>query len=93
MKISKSIFNFALRRNLEITLEESETASEGAVWIWEKDQESESSFILNNNADCLTWKGNVYLPESIKEELPATIFTETKLKEMLNFLSVELAKA
>ncbi|EKI20907.1 hypothetical protein ECTW15901_1284 [Escherichia coli TW15901] len=35
------------------------------------------------------WKGNVYLPRDIKEELPAMIGTDKKLKEVLDFIYKE----
>lgn len=83
MNISKSIHNYAKRRNLEITVE-----NDGSeIWFYEADNDCEPMFTMFNNEDCLTWKGNIYLESEIKEEIPATIATEKKLKELLNYLS------
>ena len=86
MNISKSILNYAKRRNIELTVE-----NDGSeVWFYEADNDCEPMFIMFNNADCLTWKGNIYLKQEVKEELPATISSEAKLKEVLNFLSANI---
>ncbi|OCA55167.1 hypothetical protein [Photorhabdus namnaonensis] len=93
MNISKSIINFSKRRNIDIEILELDGVNQ--VWFSQIDKNgevySEPLFTMFNNQNDLTWKGNIYLPIEIKEELPATISSERKLKEVIKFLEKELA--
>ncbi|EFI2836394.1 hypothetical protein [Escherichia coli] len=85
MNIGKAIINYAARRNIDITLIDDET-----VAFWEADNDCEWMFsYMIGNDGFLHFKGNVYLPQDIKEELPACIDTEKKLKEVINFIAKE----
>lgn len=86
-QINKSILNFAAKRGIELEIDkESE-----AVLFWEADQDCEwmFSYGIASRDGSLVWRGNIYLPDSIKEELPAHIMTAAKLKEVIEFIAVE----
>ncbi|EDX5289434.1 hypothetical protein MGP47_004435 [Salmonella enterica] len=90
-QINKSILNYAAKRGIELEIDkESE-----AVLFWEADQDCEwmFSYGIASRDYTLVWRGNIYLPDAIKEELPAHIMSGEKLKEVINFISSEfLAK-
>ncbi|EDA3267939.1 hypothetical protein A4L30_23325 [Salmonella enterica subsp. enterica serovar Bovismorbificans] len=85
MKISKAIMNYAARRGMEIevSLEDME------VRFWEVENECEWLFSYTIENDGLNWKGNIYLPRDVKEELPAFIANDKKLKEVIDFVAKE----
>ncbi|EDT7800706.1 hypothetical protein [Salmonella enterica] len=85
MKISKAIMNYAARRGMEIevSLEDME------VRFWEVENECEWMFSYTIENDGLNWKGNIYLPRDVKEELPAFIANDKKLKEVIDFVAKE----
>ncbi|TDB48055.1 hypothetical protein [Photorhabdus luminescens] len=94
MNISKSTINFANRRNIDIEMINIDGAD--VVWfsqIEDGEVSGEPMFVMFNNQNNLTWKGNIYLPQVIKEEIPATILSEKQLKEMIKFLKKELPDA
>lgn len=95
MKISKTTLNYATKRNLELTFsiwEDDSGNNQPVVLFWELGEDCEPMFIYNNNEETLSYRGYVYLDQKIKEELPATIFDEKQLRNMIDFLSKELAK-
>lgn len=84
--INKSILNYAAARGIQLEID---TDSE-AVLFWEADQDCEWMFSYGIGSDySLIWRGNIYLPDSIKEELPAHIMTAAKLKELINYVATE----
>ena len=88
MNISKTTFNFAKKRGIELELIEADDRL--ILAFYEDKNECEWMFSYNVNHDCLTWRGNIYLPQEVKEELPATITTEKKLREVIDFISKNL---
>jgi len=86
MKISKTTLNFASKRNIELEV------SNDVIEFYEAGEDCEPMFTYNNNEETLSFRGNVYLKQSIKEELPATIFNEKQLRVVISFVSEELAK-
>lgn len=86
MKITGTTSLYAQRRGVEIIIEGN------AVMFWDAKEESEWMFAYTMNGDCLTWRGNVYLPQEVKEELPATIFSEKQLREVIDFIYREYVK-
>lgn len=89
MNISKTTFNFAKKRGLDLTVED---FGEGLqLCIWEADNDCEWLCSYRIGYNLLTWHGNVYLPAEIKEELPATINNEKHLREVLKFIANEIA--
>lgn len=89
MNISKTTFNLAAKRGLELTVEDMGDVKALCFWDAENDCEWMFSYVIS--AEVLTFKGNVYLPRHIAEELPATIFTEKQLREVIKFVAAELA--
>lgn len=85
MNISKTTFNFAKKRGIELELIAADDRL--VLAFYEAKNECEWMFSYNVNYDCLTWRGNIYLPNEVKEELPATITTEKKLREVIDFIS------
>ena len=85
MNISKTTINFAKRRGLYVTIEEINDAMLLFVWDINNDCEWMFSYRVNNDGS-FTWNGNVYLPQELKEELPATINNEKHLREMLDYV-------
>ena len=85
--INKSILNYADKRGITLEVDkESES-----VLFWEKDQDCEWMFSYNicSMDWSLSFRGNIYLPDSIKEELPGWINTPAKLKEVIDFIHKE----
>lgn len=90
MEISKTTFNMALNRGLQLTVEDGNDCM--LVCFWEKENDSEWLFSYRLNSENLTYNANIYLPETIREELPATIFDEKQLRDVIKFVSSELTK-
>lgn len=95
MNFSRTTANFALRRGLEITEQMGDIDVTGTetteVWIWEKSNDMEPMFmyfVYPNGS--MSFKGNVYLPSNVKEEIPHSIRNEKHFREMLDFVSKEL---
>lgn len=88
MNISKTTMNFAARRGLELTIENTDDAV--LVCVWEAEEDSEWIYSYRLNADSLTFNGNIYAPRELKEELPGTIFTEKQFREVLDFTAREM---
>lgn len=85
MNISKTTINFAKRRGLYVTIEEINDTMLLLVWDINNDCEWMFSYRVNNDGS-FTWNGNIYLPQELKEELPATINNEKHLREMLDYV-------
>lgn len=96
MKISKTTLNMALKRGIEIVIEEGiGHDGETLVCFWDNRNESAGEWMFSYavaNDGSLYWNGNVYLPQEIKEELPGTIQSEQVLREVVIFLSTQLHK-
>ncbi|QVW27781.1 hypothetical protein [Hafnia phage Pocis76] len=88
MNISKTTFNMAKSRGLELTVED--LGERMALCFWQADNECEWMFSYTIHDDKLTWGGNIYLPQEIKEELPATIFDERQLRNVIKFVAKEM---
>ncbi|ECO4492896.1 hypothetical protein FYF33_20155 [Salmonella enterica] len=86
-QINKSILNYAAARGISLEVDRDSEA----VLFWEADQDCEwmFSYGIASRDGSLVWRGNIYLPDAIKEELPAHIMTAAKLKEVINFIAVE----
>ena len=88
MNISKTTFNMAKARGLDLTVEDFDDYT--LLCIWEADNDCEWMCSYRIEHDKLTWHGNIYLDQEIKEELPATIFDEKQLREVLKFIGSNL---
>jgi hypothetical protein len=84
--ISLTTFSMAKKRGLELTV--SDCGEFLQMWELENDMEWLCSYCITKTG--LQWNGNVYLPHSIKEELPAFIFTEKQLREVVIFIAESL---
>lgn len=93
MEISKTTINFAARRGLFLELVEADEYVETPrLWFYTDadDCEPDFSYFANENGS-FTFKENLCLPQEIKEELPATIFNERQLRQVIDFVARELA--
>lgn len=86
MEISKTTLNFAMRRGIQITFEEIED-DQPIICFWEADNDCEWMFSYRENAHDLSWNGNIYLSDEVKEELPATISSDKHLRQVIEFLA------
>lgn len=94
MKLSNTTINFAKKRGLAFTIENFGEDEGDFLAVWEADNDCEWMFSYQiNDGGSFTWRGNVYLDQGIKEELPATIKDEKHLRQVLEFIAKELAKA
>ncbi|WRQ11959.1 hypothetical protein vBSlqSZDD2_48 [Serratia phage vB_SlqS_ZDD2] len=87
MQISKTTLNFAKRRGIELSVVEIEDGELIAFWDDADETTGEWMFSYRNNTHELSWNGNIYLSQRVKEELPATISSEAKLRETIKFLA------
>lgn len=87
--INKSIINYAAKRGIELEVDKDCEC----VRFWDAREESEwmFSYGICGRDGSLVWGGNIYLSQAVKEELPAHIMTAAKLKEVIDFISVELS--
>lgn len=88
MNISKTTFNMAKNRGIELTVED--LGYYTALCIWEADNDCEWICSYRIEHDKLTLRCNVYLHQDVKEELPATIFDEKQLREVVKFIANNL---
>lgn len=89
MNISKTTLNYAKRRGIELTIEEGLT-SDGSILLcfWEEGENSEWMFSYIMNCDgSFTFRGNIYLSQAVKEELPAFIKNESHLRQIIAFIA------
>lgn len=92
MKVNKTTRNFAIKRNLDITVDFCETRECDVLEIWEMGNDCEPAVAYRANLDgTYIFQGNIWLSQEVKEELPATIFNEKHLREVLAFLATEIA--
>lgn len=89
MMVSKTTTNFAGKRGIELSVEQFDDLDVLCIWEADNDCEWMCSYIINNNGS-FAWRGNVYLPDEIKEELPATIKDEKHLREVIAFIASEI---
>ncbi|MDM1841070.1 hypothetical protein [Serratia ureilytica] len=84
--ITKTTFNMAQKRGLTLTVEKLD--GDQCLCVWEAKNDMEWLFSYTLTSAGLQWRGNVYLPDDLKEELPALITTEKKLREMVDFIGI-----
>lgn len=92
-QFSKTTLKFAEARNLEV-IAEGYTTDKGLelVEVFKKNDDSEPLFYYSVQDGEFFYFGNIYLPKSIKEELPYNIKDEKAFRQMLDFVSHELNK-
>ncbi|EGV5393329.1 hypothetical protein FER63_23440 [Salmonella enterica] len=86
-QINKSILNYAAKRGIELEVDRDSEA----VLFWDAREESEwmFSYGIAGRDGSLVWRGNIYLADELKEELPAHIMTGEKLKEVIDYIHRE----
>ena len=84
--ITKTTFNMAQKRGLTLTVEKLD--SEHCLCVWESQNDMEWLFSYTLTGAGLQWRANIYLPHELKEELPALIPNEKKLREMVDFIGI-----
>lgn len=86
MMVSKTTTNFAGKRGIELSVEQFNDVD--VLCILEDDNDCEwlCSYYINDDGS-FTWKGNIYLSQEVKEELPATIKDEKHLRQVIQFIS------
>lgn len=84
--ITKTTFNMALRRGLELTVETNASSDATLLCIWEAKNDCEW-LCSYRFGDVLTWDSNIYLPQEIKQELPGTIDSEKRLREVVSYIA------
>lgn len=89
MKLTKTTENYAKARNLAVTVEDLGNYCFVAVWEADNDCEWLFSYRMEDNGS-FSWRGNVYLDQAIKEELPATLADEAALRRVLDYVAKEL---
>lgn len=96
MNISKTTEKFASDRGMELETSEVEVMKgikAEVIYFYEKESDCEPMFsYLSNEDGSLSYYGNIYLPQEIKEELPAYIENEKDLRQVIDFVSKEYAK-
>ena len=85
MNISRTTFNMAKKRGLELTVDD--FGNYVALCILETGNDCEWMCSYRIEHDKLTWNGNIYLRDEVKEELPATIFDERQLRNVIKFIA------
>lgn len=88
MNISKTTINFARKRGLDITVED--IGDKVLLCVWEIENDCEWLFSYRIDGEFLHFNRNVYLAQSAKEELPATVFDEKQLRKVIDFVASEL---
>lgn len=86
MMVSKTTTNFAGKRGIELSVEQFNDMDVLCIWEADNDCEWLCSYYINDDGS-FTWKGNVYLSQEVKEELPATINDEKHLRQVIQFIS------
>lgn len=86
-QINKSILNYAAKRGIELEVDRDSEA----VLFWDAKEDCEWMFSYGIGAGdgSLVWRGNIYLPDELKEELPGWIATGEKLKEVIDYIHRE----
>lgn len=86
MMVSKTTTNFAGKRGIELSVEQFNDMDVLCIWEADNDCEWLCSYYINDDG-IFTWKGNIYLSQEVKEELPATIKDEKHLRQVIQFIS------
>ena len=86
MMVSKTTTNFAGKRGIELSVEQFNDMDVLCIWETDNDCEWLCSYYINDDGS-FTWKGNIYLAQEVKEELPATIKDEKHLRQVIQFIS------
>lgn len=94
MKISKTTYNYATNRSLELVMDDEEHENGTSVLaLFEAGEDCEHMFSFwAMPCGGFSYKGNVYLPEHIRCELPHYMKDERALRDVIDFIAKELVK-
>ncbi|WP_373942829.1 hypothetical protein L0991_03535 [Vibrio chagasii] len=85
MKISKTTYNFAHRRNVDIIVDED------TISFYPLDDDcGEPAFCYSIQETGLFFKSNIWLKLEVKEDLPLWIMNEKMLRNLIDFVSPHL---
>jgi hypothetical protein len=79
--LSKTTLNFAERHGYSLDV------TDNLVWVYEGDEDSEPMFMIQHVNGEFFYKGNVYLPSEIKEELPHWMPDELRLRRVIAYVA------
>lgn len=89
--LSRTTLNFAKARNLYLDFDLCEDHSLPFIWVGVDDDCTEPMFSLFANADgSFSYRGNIWLNKSTKEEIPAHISDEKQLRKIIAFISIDM---
>lgn len=89
MNVSKTTINFAAKRGIFIeVVEADEYAPNGRIWFFfdEDSCEPDFSYIIGCDGS-ISFSTAYSLSAEVKEELPATIFNEKQLRQVIDFIA------
>lgn len=89
--ITKTTQNFAKSRMLFIDHDTCEMNNSAMIWICVDDDRSEPMFSLFANEDgSFSYRGNIWLSTTTREEIPAFIKNEKQLRQVLAFIAHDM---
>ena len=90
-KISKTTINYGKTRGIYVRV--NDWTSHKELTLQDEDGDGDHALNYRANADMsYTFMDNDWLPDMIKEELPATIRDEKHLRDVIKFIAVELKR-
>lgn len=81
---SKTTTNYAKRRGMDVVLQD-----DGVLAFYDAREDMEPMFVYVAGDTGFFFRANVYLQDSIKEELPRWISTDADLRRVIDFVSRE----
>ena len=92
MSITKTTINTAKKLGLDIQVVDGAEVEKDydLLWIYMNEDDSEPTVFYIINKDGSFTFSEAFLSNSIKEELPATIFDEKQLRKVLKFIATEV---
>lgn len=87
-KLTKTTLNAAKKLGMVLQIVDGEEIDRvnDALWIYTSEEDCEPTLFYNISDDGTLSFSSAFLPLEIKEELPATIFDQKKLREVLAFV-------
>ncbi|EGB7013647.1 hypothetical protein ACRWP7_003312 [Escherichia coli] len=91
LNITKTTQKFAQARNLAIDSDYCKEHNKDFIWICVNDDSSEPMFSLFANEDgSFSYRGNIWLSSTTREEIPAFIRDEKQLRQVLAFIAQDM---
>lgn len=89
MKVSKTTINFAAKRGIFVeVVEADEYAPNGRLWFFfdEDGCEPDLAYIIGADGSA-SFSTGYSITNEVKEEIPATIFNEKQLRQVIDFIA------